>query len=530
MEKKIEKILPYVKNPARYLGKEINIYIKEKKNVNFALGYPDVYEVGMSSLGIRILYGILNERDDCKCERFFSPWVDFEKFMKKEKIPLFSLETKTPISQFDVVGISLSSELNYTNFLNILELSNIPIFSIERKNEDPIVIVGGNCSFNPLPLLPFVDAFVIGEGEEVINQIIDIVKENRGNRIKILENLNKIDSIFVPLFPKENVKKAVVKNLNDAYFPTKYLVPLTDIIHDRITIEIMRGCGQGCKFCQAGSCWRPVRIRNVEKILEIAKITYRNTGYEEISLLSFSSGDHPNIDSIIDKLVEEFKDKKVSISFPSLRIDTFSFKLALKIKEIKKTNLTFAPETGENLRKKIGKNIGDEELLKLAMEARNNQYRHIKLYFMLGLPQERKQDLEDVVKLINEVSRIIKVNVSFNTFIPKPHTFFEGERFITKDEYEEKRNFITEKLKKNKFVKFNFQPYEVSCVECFLGRGDEKLAKIIYRVWKEGAKFENWKEFFDFNKWKKGFEEENIDMNEYLEKMFSPYKWNFIKI
>jgi radical SAM superfamily enzyme YgiQ (UPF0313 family) len=530
MEKNIEKILPFVENPARYIGNEINVSIKRDNKIKFAIGFPDLYEIGMSSLGIRILYGILNEREDCSCERFFSPWIDFEEFMKKEKIPLYSLETKSPLSSFDIIGVSLSSELNYTNFLNLLSLSNIPLFSEERRDDHPIIISGGNSSFNPLPLFPFVDAFVIGEGEEVINKIVDVVRENKGHRYKILENLNKIESVFVPLFKKEKVKKAFVEDFNDSYFPVNYIVPLTDIIHDRISIEIMRGCVQGCKFCQAGSCWRPVRIRSVDKIVELARRTFQNTGYEEISLLSFSAGDHPEIEKIVTKLVNEFKDKKVSISFPSLRIDTFSFQLALKIKEIKKTNLTFAPETGENLRKKIGKNISDEEILNLALQARKNNYRHIKLYFMIGLPDEKKEDIEEIVKLINEISKVIFVKASFNTFIPKPHTFYQNKRFITKEEYEEKRNYITEKLKKNKYVKFNFQSYEVSCVECFLGRGDERLSKIIYNVWRKGAKFENWKEFFNFNKWIESFKEEGIDINDYLKESDFSSKWKFIEV
>ncbi|MCM8810381.1 MAG: B12-binding domain-containing radical SAM protein, partial [Candidatus Omnitrophica bacterium] len=287
MIKKIEELLPYVENPARYLGKEINVYIKKQGKVKVAIGYPDIYEIGMSSLGLKILYGILNERDDCICERFFLPWIDMENKMIEKKIPLFTLETKTPLFLFDMIGVSLSSELNFTNFLNLLFLSGIPIFSKNRKNQDPIILIGGNSAFNPLPLSPFVDAFFIGEGEDTLNKIIDIVKEYKGNRFKILENLNKLESIFVPLFKKEKVKKAFVKDLNQAFFPVRYLVPLTSIIHDKISIEIMRGCVQDCKFCQAGSCWKPVRIRNWEKVLEIAKETYKNTGYEEISLLSF---------------------------------------------------------------------------------------------------------------------------------------------------------------------------------------------------------------------------------------------------
>lgn len=530
MIQKIEKLLPLVENPARYLGKEINVYIKKEGKVRFAIGYPDIYEIGMSSLGLRILYSIANERNDCICERFFIPWIDMENLMIKKGIPLFTLETKSPLITFDMVGISLSSELNYTNFLNILFLSKIPIFSKDRKNEHPIILVGGNSSFNPFPLLPFVDAFLIGEGEDVLNEIIDVMKENKGNRNKILENLNKIESIFVPLYKKEKVKKAFVKDLNNSFFPLRYLVPLTKIIHDRISIEIMRGCAQGCKFCQAGSCWRPVRIRNHEKVLEIAKEVYRNTGYEEISLLSFSAGDHPQIEKIVTKLVDEFKTKNVSISFPSLRIDTFSFQLALKIKEIKKTNLTFAPETSERLRKKIGKNISDNELIELVIQAKRNAYKHIKLYFMIGLPDETEKDIEDIVKLIKEISKIISVNISFNTFIPKPHTYLQSERFITKEEYEIKRIFITEKLRKNKYVKFNFHSYEMSFIECILGRGDEELSNIILKVWEKGNKFENWKEFFNFQNWMDCIEETEIFIDKYLNSLTLPYKWNFIEL
>ncbi|MCM8809026.1 MAG: radical SAM protein [Candidatus Omnitrophica bacterium] len=530
MIKKIEELLPYVENPARYLGKEINVYIKKQGKVKVAIGYPDIYEIGMSSLGLKILYGILNERDDCICERFFLPWIDMENKMIEKKIPLFTLETKTPLFLFDMIGVSLSSELNFTNFLNLLFLSGIPIFSKNRKNQDPIILIGGNSAFNPLPLSPFVDAFFIGEGEDTLNKIIDIVKEYKGNRFKILENLNKLESIFVPLFKKEKVKKAFVKDLNQAFFPVRYLVPLTSIIHDKISIEIMRGCVQDCKFCQAGSCWKPVRIRNWEKVLEIAKETYKNTGYEEISLLSFSAGDHPQIEKIVIKLVEEFKNKNVSISFPSLRIDTFSFQLVLKIKEIKRTNLTFAPETSENLRKKIGKYIKDEELIKLAIQAKENNYRHIKLYFMIGLPQETQNDLEDIVKLIKEISKIINLNISFNTFVPRPHTHFQAERFIKKEEYEEKRNYITEKLKRNKYVKFNFQPYETSLIECLLGRGDENLAGLIYKVWEKGNKFENWKEFFRFKTWIETIEQEKIFIDKYLEYLNPPLKWDFIEV
>jgi len=533
MKNKIENLLPIVRDPASYLGREINVYIKsfEKEKVKFALSYPDIYSVGMSSLGLRILYGILNERDDCICERFFVPLSDMEEVIIKENIPLFTLETKSPVKNFDIVGFSISSELNYTNLINLLNLCKIPIFSNQRDEKDPIIIAGGNSVFNPFPISPFIDAFVIGEGEEVIGEIIDIYKNLRGEkRYKILEQFSEIDGIFVPIFKKNTIKKRVIKDFENSFFPTRYLVPLTEIIHDRIAVEIMRGCYRNCKFCQAGKCWKPVRKKSPEKILEISKEAFKSSGYEEISLLSFSAGDHPEIEKIINLLVEEFKNKRVSISFPSLRIDTFSFELASKIKEIKKTSLTFAPETSERLREKIGKEIKDIELVNLCKKARENGWNYVKLYFMIGLPEEDKNDILDIVKLINEISKIISINVSFNTFIPKPHTEFQRERFISRNEYEEKRALITEKLRKNRYVKIKFHPYDMSCIECVLGRGDEVLSKVIYNVWEKDGKMENWKEFFNFEKWVESFLQEGIDIKKYLEFIdIKPY-WEMIKV
>jgi len=532
MENKITQLLSKVRNPASYLGKEINVYIKkwEKEKVKIALSYPDIYSIGMSSLGLRILYGMLNERDDCICERFFAPLLDMEEILRKENIPLFTLETKTPVTDFDIVGFSLSSELNYTNVLNLLDISKIPIFSKERGNNEPIIIAGGNSVFNPFPLIPFIDVFVIGEGEEVMGKIVETYRELRGEkREKILKCLSEIQGVFVPMFPKNNIKKASVFDFENSYFPKKYLVPLTDIIHDRISLEIMRGCYRNCKFCQAGKCWKPVRKRSPEKILEIAKETFEKTGYEEISLLSFSAGDHPEIEKIINLLVEEFKKKNVSISFPSLRLDTFTFQLASKIKEIKKSSLTFAPETSENLRNKIGKEMENTKLFELCQEARESGWRHIKLYFMIGLPDETEKDISEIVNLINDISKIIKVNVSFNTFIPKPHTEFEKEKFISLDEYEQKKNFITESHKKNRYVKVDFHPYNMSCVECFLARGDEKISKVIYNVWKKGGKMENWNEFFDFEKWTESFKETGIDMKKYTNYIEST-PWKIISL
>jgi len=533
MEKEIQKILPLVQTPARYLGKEINAYHKEfsESKVKFALCYPDIYEIGMSSLGIRILYGILNETKDILCDRFFAPALDMENILRDRKIPLFTLESGKPVRDFDFVGFSISSELNFTNFLNLLSLSGIPVFSEDRKEKDSIVVVGGNCTFNPAPLEKFTDVFVIGEGEEVILEIVDKYASMKGEkREKILESFSKIEGVFVPGISNNSVKKRIVKKLNIRFSPVKYLVPLTEIIHDRISVEIMRGCVQGCKFCQAGACWKPVRTRSAEEILEIAKRSYKWSGYEEISLLSFSSGDHPEIEKIVDLLLNEFQNRKVAISFPSLRIDTFSFKLANKVREIRKTSLTFAPESSERLRYLMRKKIKNEELIQHAKEARKAGWRQIKLYFMLGLPGEIQKDIEDIAELIFEISGIIKVKVSFNTFIPKPHTLLEREKLISKEEFEEKKKFLLDKFSRNRYLKMNFHPYEMSCVETFLGRGNRNLANVIYRVWKKGAKMENWREHFDFKKWQEAFEEENMHINYYLAKQEDSLPYKFIKI
>ena len=519
MEDKILKLLPYVSVPSRYTGKEINAVHKEleKCKVKIALCYPDLYELGMSSLGLRVIYGLLNEDKDVVCERVFSPAGDMEVLLKTNNLPIFTLESKRPLKDFDVIGFSISSELNYTNILNILSLAALPLLSSERKEGDPIVIAGGNCIFNFAPLKPFIDCFVIGEGEEVILELVDVLKETKGEeRERILSNLASLEGTYVPLFPVEKVKKRFVKDFDNAYFPLKWLVPLTEIVHDRVSIEIMRGCGHGCFFCQAGSCWRPVRIRSVDRIMDIAGQVYKNTGYEEFSLLSFSSGDHPQIEQIVDRLVSEFVDRKVTISFPSVRIDTFSFQLATKIKEIKKTGLTFAPETGESLRMKIGKRIKDSELISLVEKAREGGWKQIKLYFILGLPEEKDADILDIAKLINEISRIISTKSAFNTFIPKPHTVFERKRFITEEEYLYKKALVVKNVRRSDRIKLNFHSYHMSCVETFLGRGDEALASVIKKVWEKGGKMENWDEYFRFSLWEESFSEAGLDMSLYL--------------
>lgn len=532
MEKIISEILPYVQVPSRYIGREINAYHKSKGDVNFVLCYPDLYEIGMSSLGIRLIYGLLNEMKDVICERVFAPAADMEKILREKKIPLFSLESKKPVKDFDLLGFSVSSELNYTNILNILQLAGIPFLSRNRKQDSPVVIAGGNSIFNFTPLSPFIDVFIVGEGEEIIPEVVKTFGESKSqSREKTLAKIANIKGAYVPVYPKNSVKKRFVKNFDKSFFPVKWLVPLTEIVHDRISLEIMRGCGQGCFFCQAGSCWKPVRAKSPANLLDTALQVYKNTGYEEISLLSFSSGDHPHIGELIDGMLSKFREKKVRISFPAVRIDTFSFELASKLKEIKKTGLTFAPETGERLRAAIGKKIKDSELIELVLKAKKNGWKQIKLYFMLGLPGEEEKDLLDVARLINELSRIITIKAAFNTFVPRPHSRFERKRFISDEEYRYKKRILVENIRYSRFTKMTFHPYEMSCVEAFLSRGDENLSGVILDVWEKGGKMENWNEYFNFSLWQEGFYKKNLFFDTYLSELKQDHlPWHLIQV
>ncbi|HOL68041.1 MAG TPA: radical SAM protein, partial [bacterium] len=459
--------------------------------LRIALGYPDLYEVGMSSLGIRILYGLLNDLKGVSCERFFAPGEDLETILRQERRPLFALESGEPLRVFDLVAFSLSSELNYTNVLNLLDLAGIPLLASQRGPEVPLILAGGSCTVNPMPLTPFVDAFVIGEGEEVVREIVTVCQEMKGQpRWQKLESLARLKGVYVPGKTTGPVARRLLADFNNSYFPVRWIVPLTEIIHDRISLEIMRGCPQGCRFCAAGYCWRPVRYRCPERIVELAREAYRWSGYEEISLLSFSSGDHPQIEAIVEGLMKEFAGRQVAISFPSLRVDTFSFDLASRLKEIRKTGLTFAPETSQRLRWQLGKKITDGEVINLANRARNSGWRQIKLYFMLGLPGETEGDLQEVVKLIREVSRIMAVHVSLNTFVPKAHTPLERETFNSREEIITRTHYLRNQLGSSPRIKLSFHPYEMSLVETFLGRGDEQLSQVLLSAWRHGARLE----------------------------------------
>lgn len=543
-----EDILNSIQKPVTYLNNEINSCYSDIDNavVKFAIGYPDTYEVGMSNLGIRILYHILNSLKGVACERFFVPGVDFEEILRENNMFLFTLESKRPIKDFDFVGFSISSELNYTNVLNLLSLADIPIYSSEREEKDPLVIAGGNCSFNPEVLSDVIDFWIIGEAEEVIVELIECYKELKGlKRNEVLKGLAKIRGVYVPSFYKvmdnefvqpkvsflpSQIERRVVKDFENAPFPVKWIVPLCEIIHDRVSIEIMRGCPQNCLFCQGGFCWKPVRKRSAEKIIELCFDAYRNTGYEEISLLSFSAADHPDIEEIVVNLTNSFKEANVAISFPSLRIDSFSFHLASRISQVRRTGLTFAPETGETLRKYLGKPISDDKLLNMAEEAKKYRWRQLKLYFMLGLPGETDETILEIERLLREISKIISIKCSFNVFIPKPHTPLQWEKFPDFEKYLQTKEKLIKDFSKNHYVTLKFHPYEMSVIECLLSRGNRNLARVVEYVWKSGGKMENWSEFFSFRRWRDAMKINQFDFEDYLsDKSYICNRWKHIK-
>ncbi len=509
--KQLEEILPTVSRPGRYLGNEWNVIRKDlsKAEVRFCLAFPDIYDIGMSYLGFRIIYGALNSREEVACERVFAPWFDFEEKLRENKIPLFSLESKAPLKEFDIIGFSLTYELNYTNVLNMLDLAGIPLRSKERNGRFPLIIAGGPAAYNPAPMAEFIDAFVIGEGEEVILEIIDIYKRRNTqyairNTNKLLEELSNIEGVYVPRFPKE-AKKRIVKDLDKAFYPTKDLVPYVQVIHDRITLEIMRGCPYSCSFCQASSFHRPVRLRSQENILGLAREIYHNTGHDEISLLSLSSSSYPDVAGLIAKLVDEFKGLGVGVSLPSLRSDDILKSLPSLIVKVRKAGLTFAIEAGtERLRRHINKNIDTEKTILACGEAFNLGWRLVKFYFMIGLPTETYEDLDAIIDFLEKVLAIkknIEISVSVTAFIPKFGTTFENERMDSIEALSEKQEFLRGRIKDRR-VKWKFHDARVSFVEGKLSRHDANLSVVIYAAWQKGARLQGWKEFFNFEIWR----------------------------
>jgi len=561
MDNKIESILNSVQKPARYIGKEWNSVRKawDQDYFRFLLAFPDIYEIGMSHLGIKILYGLLNERKDLLCERVFAPWPDMEQALRAEHVKLFSLESKEPIDAFDIIGFSLTYELSYTNVLTIMDLGGIPVRSNERDETHPLILAGGPCSVNPEPMADFIDAFVIGDGEEVILEVVDTCKrfscaaENRrkgssrrwSDHSALLEGLAKIEGVYVPSLvaveyrtdgsvrsfsPKNGtrfpVKKRIVHDLDAAYYPTRQIVPYIQVVHDRISLEIMRGCKNFCKFCQATATYSPQRERSLEKILELAKESYMNTGYEEIALVSLSSGDHSRILEIIRSLNDEFRDKAVSISFPSLRIEENVSELPNLISLVKKTGLTFAPECGsDRLRRSLNKNIRIDALLSAAREAYKAGWKRIKLYFMIGLPTENDEDLLAIIDLIEAVSLSKRkvngspalVTASISPFVPKPHTPFQRTAMASLEELKRKKSFLISHLSKRRLrSKLDFHDFSMSFLEGVFSRGDRRLSRVIAKAWEKGAKFDSWREFFKIDCWLESFEALGIRPEDYI--------------
>ncbi len=546
IEKQLEKLLPQVSKPTRYMGNEYNSIKKDKDNikVHVALAFPDVYEVGMSHLGIKILYHLLNQYPDIYAERVFAPWVDFEDLMRKEGIPLFSLESKTAVAEFDFLGFTLQYEMSYTNILNMLELSGIPIFSNERREGHPFVIAGGPCTYNPEPLSDIVDFFVIGEAEEVIVEIMDLYKsfKERGeSRQRFLEEVAGISGVYVPslynvtynddgtiksILPKQadiprRIQKRLIKDLDNVYYPTNFVVPYMDIVHDRAVLEIFRGCTRGCRFCQAGMIYRPVREKSVVRLEKLAKDIIASTGYGELSLASLSTSDYSELKQLTEILTDEFRQSRVSLSLPSLRIDAFSLELAKKVQEIKKSGLTFAPEAGtQRLRDVINKGVTVQDLLTSVKDAFSSGWKTVKLYFMIGLPTETYEDVEgianlafavvDVYKKVHGNTKGLKVNVSTSTFVPKPFTPFQWESQITLSEIEERQKFLRSLFRKNKNISYSWHDGKLSFLEAVFSRGDRRLGQVLKIAHDKGCKFDGWNDMFSFEKWMSAFNESGV--------------------
>jgi len=569
-----DEILLTIEKPARYIGGEVNMKMKDpsKVDIRFCMCFPDVYEIGMSHLGIQILYDMFNRREDTYCERVYSPWVDMDKLMRERNIPLFALESQDPVKDFDFLGITLQYEMCYTNILQVLDLSGIPLYAKDRTEEHPLVIGGGPCSYNPEPIADFFDFFYIGEGETAYNEILDTYKEYRKagkTRKEYLERVAQIEGMYVPAFydvkykedgtiasftpnnehaPK-TVKKQVEMNLSDTYYPTAPLVPFIKATQDRVVLEIQRGCIRGCRFCQAGMIYRPTRERSLEYLKKCAYEMLSSTGHEEISLSSLSSSDYSCLQELVYFLIEEFGSKGVNISLPSLRIDAFALDVMSKVQDIRKSSLTFAPEAGtQRLRDVINKGLSEEAILGGAMKAFQSGWNKVKLYFMLGLPTETEEDIEGIAILSDRIAREyytipkdqrngkVAITSSTSFFVPKPFTPFQWSRMITGEEYVQRQRFLKGKMREQlnaKSIKYNWHEAEVTELEGVFARGDRRISKAIVDAYQSGCLYDSWSEYFNYEKWMNAFVANGIEMSFYngrerdTEEIFP---WDFIDV
>ncbi len=551
----LHRILPQVQKPARYVGGEYNQIVKDKKNVDVrvAFCFPDTYEIGMSNIGMRILYGLMNEMPGVWCERVFAPWGDMEEQMRAHAIPLYALESHDPVKAFDLIAFTIGYEMSYTNILNMLELSCVPLLARERESLENIVFAGGVCAVNPEPLADFIDFFSIGEGEEITKEIIDCYRQAKKDgctKQEFLLRVSKIDGVYVPSFyehtynedgtlaaitPKNGaparVRKRIIQDMDKSYFPTKTIVPSTEIVHDRTNLEIFRGCIRGCRFCQAGFCYRPVRAKSVDTLYKQAIESLEDSGNSEMTLASLSTSDYRKLPELADKLLDYCEPRKINLSLPSLRADNFSRDLMLRVQKVRKSGLTFAPEAGsQRLRDAINKNVTEREILETCATAFSGGWNSVKLYFMLGLPTETDEDVAAIAELVNKIvycwrqnatnkKRRLSINLATAFFVPKPFTPFQWEKQTSPEEYL-RRVHLLQSCLTARGVDYRYHESDLSRLEAVLARGDRRLSKVLLRAHELGCKLDGWDEYFRYDLWMQAFSDCGVDPEFYTTRGF----------